>query len=505
MALSTCGSAAPQTRPPSPRFRPSAPVPSPALGCVSPVGTSTETVLITAEPVASEPGSAKPVTSEPAAAKSVAAEPHSCITALSDTALPYKCITMLSGPAVLTLPSGLRLGWLPASAPACDGLAGLLDVLVTEAWPGSRRAAPHDDLDGLLRAAQPRYHFSYGQSFAEAAPYENLDAAGSLVTVTRFLSLAPALDPASKWAYAMAIEPAVRECPDALRKRPSNTVASPYRPAADANTDTNADADAAPNFFFPAGEAAKRPTDAVPAGDPCAKRPRTPYVCRICHEPGHRIHDCPQRTAGARIDTSAPGACWFCLSNPAVRKHLILGIGEELYIALAKGGLIPEHLLLIPIEHHPAQAGLGAAMAAELAAALHKLRAVAGRDWVWFCHRQSPAHHLHVQAVGIPADTAASFPAFAASFAASRQAALEACPAEGLLREDAAEFLLAQPSAGLAWRRSLADGAYFPASFGRELLAHFLGVANRTDWRQSPLTEAEERTLASDLQRTVRF
>ena len=31
--------------------------------------------------------------------------------------------------------------------------------------------------------------------------------------------------------------------------------------------------------------------------------------------------------------------CWFCLSNPAVTKHLIVSIGTETYVTLPKGQL----------------------------------------------------------------------------------------------------------------------------------------------------------------------
>ena len=32
---------------------------------------------------------------------------------------------------------------------------------------------------------------------------------------------------------------------------------------------------------------------------------------------------------------------WFCLSNPKVTKHLIVAIGQESYVTLPKGQLIP--------------------------------------------------------------------------------------------------------------------------------------------------------------------
>lgn len=44
--------------------------------------------------------------------------------------------------------------------------------------------------------------------------------------------------------------------------------------------------------------------------------------------------------------------CWFCLSSPQVEKHLVISVGNECYLALAKGGLVDDHLLILPIEHH---------------------------------------------------------------------------------------------------------------------------------------------------------
>lgn len=52
-------------------------------------------------------------------------------------------------------------------------------------------------------------------------------------------------------------------------------------------------------------------------------------------------HPLMQRTSG----------CWFCLSNPDIEKHLIISIGNEVYLTLAKGAITPNHILIIPIEH----------------------------------------------------------------------------------------------------------------------------------------------------------
>ncbi|KAK0566924.1 hypothetical protein OC861_002967 [Tilletia horrida] len=87
------------------------------------------------------------------------------------------------------------------------------------------------------------------------------------------------------------------------------------------------------------------------------------YECRICLSPTHLVKRCPfnpsaerngdgtarptkkQRrdsgAAGPRAIPVGPADCWFCLSNPACAKHLIVGIGSECYLSLPKGQLTP--------------------------------------------------------------------------------------------------------------------------------------------------------------------
>ena len=55
------------------------------------------------------------------------------------------------------------------------------------------------------------------------------------------------------------------------------------------------------------------------------------------------------KKAKLEIDQSK---CWFCLSSPVVSKHLVISVGAEIYLALAKGGLVEDHLLILPITHH---------------------------------------------------------------------------------------------------------------------------------------------------------
>merc|ERR1712026_615776 len=52
------------------------------------------------------------------------------------------------------------------------------------------------------------------------------------------------------------------------------------------------------------------------------------------------------------------GPCWFCLSSAEVEKHLIVSVGSHAYLALPKGGLTDDHVLICPIGHHSNQISL---------------------------------------------------------------------------------------------------------------------------------------------------
>ncbi|XP_064384088.1 CWF19-like protein 1 [Halichondria panicea] len=48
------------------------------------------------------------------------------------------------------------------------------------------------------------------------------------------------------------------------------------------------------------------------------------------------------------------GPCWFCLGGKEAEKHLVVSIGDHTYLALSKGGMVPEHVLVLPIGHYAA-------------------------------------------------------------------------------------------------------------------------------------------------------
>lgn len=66
----------------------------------------------------------------------------------------------------------------------------------------------------------------------------------------------------------------------------------------------------------------------------------------------HNADSHHERRGRRRRDPIQPRTeCWFCLATPTIEKHLITSIGMESYLTLPKGGITPDHMLIVPIEH----------------------------------------------------------------------------------------------------------------------------------------------------------
>ena len=174
---------------------------------------------------------------------------------------------------------------------------------------------------------------------------------------------------------------------------------------------------------------------------------------------GNRVVGGPGGGRGRRGTASGPPAeCWFCLASPHVEKHLVIAIGDESYVgtdtraypdyriarelaaactlprrplimsphvhtaALPKGGIVDDHLLVVPIEHTESMATASPALRAEAARfvdAIARMFAAQGRGVAVFervlhapvrggaqsAVAQRPAH-THFQVVPLPASVA---------------------------------------------------------------------------------------------------
>jgi diadenosine tetraphosphate (Ap4A) HIT family hydrolase len=99
--------------------------------------------------------------------------------------------------------------------------------------------------------------------------------------------------------------------------------------------------------------------------------------------------------------------CWFCLSTPSVERHLIVSIGMEAYLAIPKGAIVPDHILIIPIVHESSVMRLSDACIEEInkfKQALKKMFASQNKEIILFDRNIATigATHTHLQIVPVP-------------------------------------------------------------------------------------------------------
>ncbi|KAH8675938.1 CwfJ C-terminus 1-domain-containing protein-like protein [Xylariales sp. PMI_506] len=216
------------------------------------------------------------------------------------------------------------------------------DILLTSMWPAgvwsnSKVALAPDnqaiisssqELADLCAAIKPRYHISFSpadffyerEPFFHAAP--EIPSEGK--SVTRFISMAPFGNNAkAKALYAFQLQPG-----ESTLTLPANCTLSPFVPI----------------------KGVKRQVDGATEG----------YTGRFATDHGHsdRSH---RRRRQQRSPPPGPSQCFFCLSNPDLATHMVCSIGDQAYVASAKGPLsLPTsglsfscHQLIIPLPHEP--------------------------------------------------------------------------------------------------------------------------------------------------------
>jgi diadenosine tetraphosphate (Ap4A) HIT family hydrolase len=92
--------------------------------------------------------------------------------------------------------------------------------------------------------------------------------------------------------------------------------------------------------------------------------------------------------------------------------HLVTSVGDDAYLTLAKGPLVPNHVLVVPITHRANSLELSDGEAAELERYVGSLRrcfASAGKEMILFERYMgnSQFEHLHLQCVPLSAQEAA--------------------------------------------------------------------------------------------------
>uniref|UniRef100_A0A1I7Y275 CWF19-like protein 1 n=1 Tax=Steinernema glaseri TaxID=37863 RepID=A0A1I7Y275_9BILA len=429
-------------------------------------------------------------------------------------------VTYLGKSGTLSTASGFTIAYLsgvPAGPSGCnsfefdadtvDNLTGPalastsfvgVDILLTSVWPAqvarhstnqpTRQITGSEEISRLATILKPRYHFVGMGVHYERDPYRNHEILQeSAQHVTRFVSLAPVGNKEKqKWMYAFGSKPLKTMTREELVMQPPMTSEFPYKDLlskAYAKKQQEVATQGGAQFFYD--------MDAPMTAEEEAER-----------QHGRKRHHSGGDAPPEKRAPSAP--CWFCLSNKDVEKELIVSVGVHCYLAMPKGPLTDDHLMVLTVGHIQSLVAASAEVREELEQfrdALTLFFDARGKSLVLF-ERNFKTGHLQVQAVGVPKESMRSL----------RSAFLTGAQAKGfeltalekgqevwdLVNEGCPYFNVRLPDGSQLFTRSMRN---FPLQFGREVLASkpLLDCEEKVDWRDCELPKAQQAALVKKL------
>nr|CAI5863571.1 unnamed protein product [Callosobruchus analis] len=198
--------------------------------------------------------------------------------------------------------------------------------------------------------------------------------------------------------------------------------------------------------------------------------------------------------------------CWFCLASPSVEKHLIISVGNHSYLALAKGGMVEEHFLICPIEHHQSSIAQPDEVLNEInnfKEALCKFYKKKGNLPVFF-ERNYKTSHMQLQAVPIPANANRELKEIFFDESEGQGFKLETLDSSSRLDQvvppKVPYFTVELPDGTMLYTK-IQGATNFPLNFAREVLAcgPVLNMPDRSDWRECVLKKEEEEEIVQRL------
>uniref|UniRef100_A0A8B9T3K4 CWF19-like protein 1 n=1 Tax=Anas platyrhynchos TaxID=8839 RepID=A0A8B9T3K4_ANAPL len=376
-----------------------------------------------------------------------------------------------------------------------------VDILLTSPWPrdvgnfanspGKINTKKHGStlISDLAASLKPRYHFAaLEKAYYERLPYRNHTVLQETPQhVSRFIALADVGNTSKKkYLYAFSIVPMSLMDPAELVKQPQDVTENPYRQLrkeAQKTTKALVCEEPACQFFFDLNkhQGKKRPSDGKERGNSQPKQAKTP--------------------------SQPTGPCWFCLASPEVEKHLVVSIGTHCYLALAKGGLLPDHVLILPIGHCQSVVDLSPEVMEEVTkykSALKEFFRSKGKRYVLF-ERNYKSQHLQLQVIPVPLDcTSEDIKESFITQAREQQIDLLEIPEHSDITQVArpgTPYFYVELDTGEKLFHSIRRS--FPLQFGRAVLASpaLLALPERADWRRCAAGRAEEAAQARAFRR----
>lgn len=376
-----------------------------------------------------------------------------------------------------------------SSLRACSIEAGFdgVDLLLSCAWPKGffrqmdetslpadllpDRDLPEVGLDSLADLAvalRPRYHFCGGEGqFWHRPPYRlpNSTHVCRMVGLSRVQE-----DKKQVWLKAFGLVPA-GAMRGAAPAPPGDTTDCPYPHAAALDTRSECN-----DFKLGRCQRGDKCKYKHVEGEPSAKRQKADLV----------------KDSRGWVAQS----CWFCVSSPQFESHLVTSIGSGIYLTLAKGPLVPNHALVIPISHTPCSLMLSTEEASEVQLYVDALRAcfaARGRALLLFerflgsTSSRAQFEHMHLQALPLEPEHASrvgnAFRAQGAKSGIEFESLPPGTPLKDHLEHGEAFFAAELPSGEKLLHRLARNPRRHPLQFGREVVASLIGAPERADWK----------------------
>lgn len=343
-----------------------------------------------------------------------------------------------------------------------------IDVFICSTWPENvfQHLGPNevpqltvsgssDVSESLVRLA-PRYAFvpSPGDVFFERRPYKSDKG-----YATRFLGLAPVGNAAKqKWLFAFKLTKQER------LPEPEGTSANPFVKA-----------------------------------QPEQKQ----HSIRFEEEAAPSSSSREPRQKKARFDSKARGdQCWFCLDSPNVEQHLVVSVGNESYMAVAKGAFTANHVLIVPIEHRNSLIQATKGERAEVERCMRNYRSMLKdsgmRAFIFERHvpQKYSSPHGHIQALPISADHVKNVESLLQGWKTIDLKDDEEIPWETLEKEIASRpYFWIHANDKLLYE---IDPQKTPPDFGRFIYGNLVGERRRIVWQTCVVSKDAETKMAQD-------
>ncbi|CAL7946098.1 unnamed protein product [Xylocopa violacea] len=367
-----------------------------------------------------------------------------------------------------------------------------IDILMSSPWPmGITNLDPNKPnfkyqgsklIAWLAAQVKPRYHVSALEGIHyERPPYRNQSQQeGSIEIATRFIALSSVMNgEKKKWLYALNLTPVDRTRLSDLVMKTTDETDSPYPKSMLSNEPSSQKSEQPKRTQFFYDMDSQEPTKRSKRSDGSNKRQKPEFD---------------------------QAKCWFCLSSPEVSKHLVISVGTEVYVALARGGLVENHFLILPITHHQSVSILPKEVKDEMEEykkAITEYYATMDKVPVFF-ERNYKTSHCQLQVVPVHKNQAPALKETFEEMAECNNFKISQLPPHTDLQQIAKPgvlyFYAELPGREKLYYRIKKD---FPLQFGREVLASdsILDLNDRVDWKDCQLDMEEETELAKRIRR----